>query len=105
MFEIGSVTKVFTTLLLQDMLERGEMRLGDPVAKFLPASVKVPVRGGREITLLDLATHTSGLPRLPDNLTPKADENPYADYTAEQLYAFPALDYTLTRDIGAKYEY
>src|SRR6266700_5189324 len=53
MFEIGSVTKVFTSLLLADMVERGEVALADPVAKYLPASVKVPQRGGRAITLQD----------------------------------------------------
>ena len=64
-FEIGSVTKVFTSLLLSDMVQRGEVALADPVAKYLPADVKVPERGGRVITLVDLSTHTSGLPRLP----------------------------------------
>jgi CubicO group peptidase (beta-lactamase class C family) len=63
LFEIGSVTKVFTALLLQDMIERGEMKLDDPVRKFLPDSVKMPTYQGKEITLLHLATHTSGLPR------------------------------------------
>ena len=67
-FEIGSVTKVFTSLLLSDMVQRGEVALADPVAKYLPADVKVPERGGRVITLVDLSTHTSGLPRLPSNL-------------------------------------
>src|SRR6266853_141167 len=55
-FEIGSVTKTFTTLLLQDMVERGEMKLDDPVAKYLPESVKVPAHNAKQITLLDLAT-------------------------------------------------
>lgn len=63
LFRIGSITKVFTALLLQDMVDRGEMKLDDPVHRYLPASVKVPTRGGREITLFDLATHTSGLGR------------------------------------------
>jgi serine-type D-Ala-D-Ala carboxypeptidase/endopeptidase len=103
-FEIGSVTKVFTSLLLADMVERGEVALADPVAKYLPVSVKVPQRGGRVITLQDLATHTSGLPRLPGNLTPKDQANPYADYSVEQLYQFLST-YELTRDIGSKYEY
>ena len=103
-FEIGSATKVFTGLLLADAVERGEMKLDDPISKYLPASVKVPTRNGRQITLLDLATHTSGLPRLPDNLAPKDWNNPYADYTVEQLYAFLS-NYTLPRDIGATYEY
>ncbi len=87
-FEIGSATKVFTGLLMADAVERGEMKLDDPISKYLPSSVKIPTRNGRQITLLDLATHTSGLPRLPDNLAPKDWNNPYADYTVEQMYAF-----------------
>src|SRR5208282_6653258 len=72
LFEIGSITKTFTALLLQDMIERGEMKLDDSVAKYLPQSVKMPTRNGKEITLLQLATHTSGLPLLPDNAGPKS---------------------------------
>lgn len=103
-FEIGSMTKVFTSLLLADMVQRGEGHLDDPVSKYLPSSVKVPERNGRKITLVDLATHTSGLPRLPSNLKPKDPTNPYADYTVEQMYAFLS-SYELTRDIGSQYEY
>jgi CubicO group peptidase (beta-lactamase class C family) len=103
-FEIGSVTKVFTSLLLSDMVQRGEVALNDPVAKYLPADVKVPERGGRVITLVDLSTHTSGLPRLPTNLQPKDPANPYADYSAEQLYQFLS-SYQLTRDPGSQFEY
>ena len=104
LFEIGSITKTFTALLLQDMIERGEMKLDDPVAKYLPASVKLPTRNGKEITLRHLATHTSGLPRMPDNFDPKAADDPFADYTPEQLYAFLS-GYKLTRNPGAKWEY
>jgi len=103
-FEIGSVTKVFTSLLLADMVQRGEVALTDPVAKYLPGGVKMPERNGRQITLEDLATHTSGLPRLPSNLSPKDAANPYADYSVEQLYQFLS-SYQLTRDIGSRYEY
>lgn len=103
-FEIGSVTKVFTSLLLADMVNRGEVALTDPVSKFLPPNVKMPERGGKKITLVDLATHTSGLPRLPSNFNPKDPANPYADYTVTQLYEFLAT-VQLTRDIGSKYEY
>ncbi|MGD1211601.1 MAG: serine hydrolase [Candidatus Acidiferrales bacterium] len=103
-FEIGSTTKVFTSLLLADMVQRGEVALDDPVAKYLPPSVKMPERNGRSITLVDLATHTSGLPRLPTNMTPKDVTNPYADYSVEQLYQFLS-SYQLTRDIGSQYEY
>jgi CubicO group peptidase (beta-lactamase class C family) len=103
-FEIGSITKVFTSLLLADAKARGEVALTDPVGKFLPARVKMPERGGRAITLQDLATHTSGLPRLPTNMAPKDAANPYADYSAENLYAFLS-GYQLPRDIGSDYEY
>lgn len=103
-FEIGSTTKVFTSLLLADMVQRGEVALDDPVAKYLPASVKMPERNGRSITLVDLATHTSGLPRMPTNFTPKDPADPYADYSVEQLYQFLS-SYQLTRDIGSQYEY
>jgi CubicO group peptidase (beta-lactamase class C family) len=88
LFEIGSVTKTFTAFLLQDMVEQGRMRLDDPVTKYLPPSVKVPARNGRPITLLQLAAHTSGLPKIPDNLDPKHADNPYADYTVELMYSF-----------------
>jgi serine-type D-Ala-D-Ala carboxypeptidase/endopeptidase len=103
-FEIGSVGKVFTALLLADMAQRGEVALRDPVAKYLPPDVKVPQHGGRGITLLDLATHTSGLPRMPTNFAPRDPTNPYADYSVEQLYSFLS-GYELTREIGAQYAY
>jgi serine-type D-Ala-D-Ala carboxypeptidase/endopeptidase len=103
-FEIGSITKVFTSLLLSDMVQRGEVALNDPVAKFLPPTVKMPQRNGKQITLVDLATHTSGLPRMPSNFAPKDMGNPFVDYTDEQLYEFLS-GYQLTRDIGEKYEY
>ena len=103
-FEIGSVSKVFTSLLLADMVERKEVSLNDPVAKFLPDTVKVPERDGKQITLLDLATHTSGLPRMPSNFDPKDPNNPYVDYSVEQLYQFLS-NYQLPRDPGAQYEY
>ena len=103
-FEIGSITKVFTASVLADMVAKGEVKLDDPVAKYLPTSVKIPTRNGRQITLLDLATQSSGLPRMPDNLHPKDEANPYADYTVDQMYSFLS-SYQLPRDIGSKYEY
>jgi CubicO group peptidase (beta-lactamase class C family) len=64
-FEIASITKVFTALLLADMALRGEVGLDDPVARHLPDDFHVPEQDGRQITLADLATHTSGLPWWP----------------------------------------
>src|SRR5690606_29871805 len=103
-FEVGSVNKVFTTLLLAEAVQRGEVALDDPVAQFLPAEAEVPERGGRRISLLDLATQSSGLPRLPTNIDPADPRDPYADYGTTDLYAFLA-DYSLPRDIGTQFEY
>lgn len=103
-FEIGSITKTFTGTLLAEAVRRGEVSLADPISKYLPKTVKTPSRNGKEITLLDLATQSSGLPSLPRNFAPKDWKNPYADYTIQQMYDFLS-GYQLTRDIGAKYEY
>jgi CubicO group peptidase (beta-lactamase class C family) len=103
-FEIGSITKVFTATLLADMVARGEVSFSDPVSEYLPDEVTMPSRGGREITLLDLSTQHSGLPRLPNNLSPADMSNPYADYTVEQLYTFLS-GHELRRDIGSEFEY
>ncbi len=102
-FEIGSVTKVFTGTLLADMVARGDVALDDPVARHLPRDVSVPARGGREITLLDLATHTSGLPGAPDH-QPADPQNPWGDWTVERLYEWLA-QHELAREPGAEYEY
>ena len=89
LLEIGSVTKVFTALLLADMAERGEVQLDDPIARHLPPAVAQACPAATRITLRQLATHTSGLPRLPRNLVPLAlrhPADPYAGYTTEHLY-------------------
>lgn len=96
-FELASVTKAFTSLLLADAVTRGEVALNDPVSQYLPPSVRMPERAGRSITVHDLATHTSGLPREPSNLQPKDPSNPFADYSVDQLYQFLS-GHQLTRD-------
>jgi D-alanyl-D-alanine-carboxypeptidase/D-alanyl-D-alanine-endopeptidase len=105
-FEIGSITKVFTTLVLADMVLRGEVALDDPAQKYLPGTVKMPTWRGQEITLLHLATHTSSLPRLPENLgkTIKDQANPYANYQVSDMYEFLS-GYKLKRPIGSCEEY
>ena len=104
-YEIGSVTKVVTALALGEMARRGEVALTTPVADLLPDSVAVPTSGAAPITLVDLATHTSGLPRLPPTLLLVADpDDPYAAYQEDDLYAFLSL-YELPRAPGAEYEY
>ena len=103
-FEIGSITKVFTGILLADMVRRGEVELSEPIAQLLPPQVYVPIRHEKPITLLHITTHHSGLPRLPTNLVSKDPDNPYADYTVQQMYEFLA-GYELPRDPGETFEY
>ncbi len=103
-YEIGSVTKTFTGLLLADMIRKGEVALNDPIAKFLPPGVKAPEFNGKQITLAHLATHRSSLPRMPDNMVAANPADPYADYDEKLLYAF--LDKVkLNREIGSVEEY
>jgi D-alanyl-D-alanine-carboxypeptidase/D-alanyl-D-alanine-endopeptidase len=102
-FQIGSVSKVFAGLVLADMVRRGEVALDDPAQKYLPSGVKMPERG-RPITLLDLSTHYSGLPSMPDNFRLDADPNPVEAYTADDLWQFLA-HHQLARAPGEKYEY
>jgi serine-type D-Ala-D-Ala carboxypeptidase/endopeptidase len=87
-FEIGSITKVFTTTLLADMALEGLVALDDPIQAHLPDGVRLPVHG-RPITLEDLATHRSGLPRLPKGLLVPAltrdRRDPYAQLDAQRL--------------------
>ncbi|MFH8292886.1 serine hydrolase domain-containing protein [Streptomyces sp. NPDC018059] len=87
-FEIGSLTKTFTALLLAEMVARGEVAYTDPLSRFLPRSALPHLRGS-PITLLHLATHTSGLPRLPPGFlrsgVPTWFSNPYAGFSPEAL--------------------
>ena len=97
-FQIGSVTKVFTGLLLADMAQRGEVSVDDPAGMYLPAGVTMPEKG-RPITLIDLSKHWSGLPSMPGNFTLDARPNPYEAYSVDQLYAFVS-GYALPREPG-----
>jgi serine-type D-Ala-D-Ala carboxypeptidase/endopeptidase len=89
LFEIGSITKVFTAILLADMHLRGRVDINDPVNRYLPREGRISDRDDSPVTLRHLATHSSGLPRLPRNMKLwKIDvSNPYATYTVADLYA------------------
>ena len=119
-FSIGSTTKVFTTTLLADMVNKGLIKLDDPIEKYLPSNVTVPQYNGHKITIEDLATHTSGLPEFPDNYCPSFDPaktkvvdsvqyrkdlfNCTKNYTFDQFYQ-ALSNITLSREPGSKVEY
>ena len=103
-FEIGSVTKTMTAALLAEIIARGEVALSDPIAKLLPPGTVVPSFRGREITIGEIVTHTSGLPGIPAHYNPPDMNNPYAAVT--ELDLLGALAATkLTREPGSKWEY
>jgi CubicO group peptidase (beta-lactamase class C family) len=89
-FEIGSITKTFTGLILAQLTEQGVVQLDTPVRELLPPGTVAQPPGGAEIRLRDLSDQHSGLPRLPDNFAPADPSNPYADYDVKHLYAYLA---------------
>ena len=103
-FEIGSISKTFTGILLADQVVKGKIKLDDPVQAYLPEGVTVPTRNGEAIQLVHLSNHTSALPRMPSNFNSANPANPFADYSKKAMYEF-LTSYTLTRDIGSQYEY
>jgi serine-type D-Ala-D-Ala carboxypeptidase/endopeptidase len=119
-FSIGSTTKVFTTVLLADMVNKGLVKLDDPIEMYLPTDITIPEYNDHKITIEDLATHTSGLPEFPDNYCPSFDPektsvvdsvqyrkglmNCTKTYTFDQFYQ--GLSNTIiTREPGSKVEY
>jgi CubicO group peptidase (beta-lactamase class C family) len=105
-FEIGSITKVFTANLLGSLVLRGEARLDDPIESYLPEDALCRQDIGRDVRLVHLATHTSSLPRLPTNLRDgQADEgNPYAHYQEQQLLECLAT-YPMRKRVGTDERY
>ena len=93
-FQIGSVTKPFTGLVLARMVQEGAVGFEQPVRPLMPAA-RLPRPATNEITLLDLATHHSGLPSVPADFRPADRANPYADFDLTTLY-----DYLARRGFG-----
>ena len=103
-YEIGSITKVFTGILLAQQVLDERLKLEDEINNFLPDNINVPVMGDKEITFGNLTDHTSGLPGMPYNFRPANPRNPYADYTVEQMYEFIS-SYHPVRTVGSEFEY
>ena len=102
-FEIGSISKVFTSIILADMVRKDEVGFRDPAQKFLPSEVVLPTSEGRVITLGHLATHRSGLPRMPNNFAHGVG-GMTDPYPLERMYEFLGMS-TLVSDIGENYLY
>ena len=102
-FEIGSLTKVFTATLLGNIIQDGQIKLDEPINKYLDTKINTD----KTITFKQLANHTSGLPRLPLNLNLfTADpNNPYKNYDAEHLKSYLTGDVKLNNEPGSAYEY
>jgi CubicO group peptidase (beta-lactamase class C family) len=104
LFEIGSISKLFTATLLSIMITEGKVALHDPVTRYFRDGAQAFAQGDRQITLGHLATHSSGLPSIPDNLLRDRPANPYAGYDEQRLVDFLGR-YRLTRKPGFQFEY
>ncbi len=103
-YELGSVSKVFTSLLLADAVVRGEIDLNAAADVANPGGIQLPSRNGHSINWFDLSTHRSGLPRLPGNLPLTDLKNPYREYDSKKAAAF-LNQYELPRQPGDLQEY
>lgn len=103
-YEIGSISKVFTGMLLADAVVRGEIELDATASIDNAAGIRLPSRDDRSIKWVDLSTHRSGLPRLPGNFKPASMKNPYREYDATKA-ASECANFRLPRKPGDKQEY
>lgn len=106
LFEIGSISKTFTAILLADEVVKGQMLLDDPISRYLPDSIPTMAYKGVPITLKTLSNHSSGLPRLPINLYKKGDpiDDPYKNYDTQRMYIY-LKNFKPFREVGVNYEY
>ncbi|WP_052715931.1 serine hydrolase [Devosia chinhatensis] len=104
LFEAGSITKVFTNLLLAQAVNDGKIDLDAPITDYLPDGFAVPETGNRAITAFDLATHHAGLTGLPEEILSRGIDNPYSGFGADALAVWFA-DAELARPVGEQFEY
>jgi CubicO group peptidase (beta-lactamase class C family) len=106
-FEIGSVTKTFTAIMLAKLVYDGEVDLNEPIKNILPVQLHQSARDGKEVTLLHLANHTSGFPKEPDNISTNwaIPGSPYQSYDEAKLYDYLSGRLTLQSTPGEKRGY
>lgn len=101
-FEIGSITKVFTSTLLAKLVVDNKLQLTDTIDQY----IETPLKGNAKISFVQLANHTSGLPRLPTNLDPTTPpENPYKEYGEEKLKSYLSNELVLSENNDGEYVY
>ncbi|MEL4308002.1 serine hydrolase domain-containing protein [Joostella sp. CR20] len=103
LYEIGSITKTFTGLLLAKFNVTDSLDLKTPANNLLPDSIKLTDKKGNNVTLKSLSTHSSGLPRLPNNLDLQNQLDPYASYTRNDMYSF--LSHYIPKTVDKNFEY
>jgi CubicO group peptidase (beta-lactamase class C family) len=103
-FEIGSISKTFTSIILANAVLQNKVKLDDPASKYFPDSIPALVYGGTAVTLKTMSNHTSAIPRMPANFHPSDNNNPYKDYDDKDLFGFYKT-LKLERKPGIQYEY
>ncbi|KAF1026998.1 MAG: Beta-lactamase [Acinetobacter bereziniae] len=101
-FEIGSITKVFTSTVLAALVNEGKIKLTDEINSFYPT---LKFKNNIQLNFKDLANHTSGLPRLPDNLDLSNQNNPYKDYGQNQIKHYLQDSLAIENTAQKKYAY
>ena len=100
-FEIGSITKVFTSTVLASLVEKKKIRLTDKINGYY----SFPFKNNVIISFESLSNHTSGLPRLPGNLDLHNDVNPYKDYGKKDIEYYLKNLVKLKKDSSELYAY
>jgi len=104
-FEIGSITKTFTAVMMLNLLSSLNLTIDEPANNLLPASIPLLIKNGKKVTIKHLLNHTSGLPRLPINFGKESDsQNPYKNQDSSKVYE-ALKTANLISDPGEKFEY
>lgn len=103
-YQIGSVTKMFTGHVLASLIDEDKISLSDDLADYFPDSLGLPVSSNSQaVTIRDIATHSAEFPRYPENLQ-RVDPDPILGFSVEELYNGIEL-VKIHTTIGERYQY